>query len=218
MTVTITGKVTDVTARKDSRPWKVWSPVYRQGVNGEIITVTGQSVKVVGGVVTVELEPGAAVIENPDGQRYTVTIPDEDADLWDVIAAAVAFPPNTAAEALASAVTTYLEDNPSRIKPRVTAVASSATPSLAGDTYDHFNLTSQAVAITSVTMTGTPSDGEMKTVRIKDSGSPLAIAWGSAFTGTLLTTTIAGKTHTQRLIWDAAASKWAGIYADTSGY
>lgn len=112
MTVTITGKVTDVTARKDSRPWKVWSPVYRQGVNGEIITVTGQSVKVVGGVVTIELEPGAAVIENPDGQRYTVTVPDEDADLWDIISAAVAFPPDTAAEALASAVTSYLEDNP----------------------------------------------------------------------------------------------------------
>lgn len=219
MTVTITGKVTDVTARKDSRPWKVWSPVYRQGVNGEIITVTGQSVKVVGGVVTIELEPGAAVIENPDGQRYAVTVPDEDANLWDIISAAVAFPPDTAAEALADAVTTYLEDNPPVAdKPRVTAVASSATPSLAGDTYDHFNLTSQAVAITSVTMTGTPSDGEMKTVRIKDSGSPLAIAWGSAFTGTLLTTTAAGKTHTQRLMWDAAASKWAGIYADASGY
>ncbi len=220
MTVTITGKVTDVTARKDSRPWKVWSPVYRQGVNGEIITVTGQSVKVVGGVVTIELEPGAAVIENPDGQRYTVEVPEEDADLWGVIATAVAFPPNTEAEALASAVNAYLDDNPpaSRIKPRVTAVASSATPSLAGDSYDHFNLTGQAVAITSVTMTGTPSDGEMKTVRIKDSGSPLAIAWGSAFTGTLLTTTAAGKTHTQRLMWDAAASKWAGIYADASGY
>lgn len=218
MTVTITGTINDVTARKDSRPWRVWSPVYRQGPGGEIVTVTPQPVKVVAGVVTIKLEPGPAVIENPDGQRYTVTVPDEDADLWDIISAAVAFPPDTAAEALASAVTTYLEDNPSRIKPRVTAVASSATPSLAGDTYDHFNLTSQAVAITSVTMTGTPSDGEMKTVRIKDSGSPLAIAWGSAFTGTLLTTTIAGKTHTQRLIWDAAASKWAGIYADTSGY
>lgn len=112
MTVTITGQIIDVTSHKDSRPWKVWSPVYRQGVNGEIITVTGQSVKVVGGVVTIELEPGAAVIENPDGQRYTVTIPDEDADLWGVIATAVAFPPNTEAEALASAVNAYLEDNP----------------------------------------------------------------------------------------------------------
>ena len=223
MTVTITGTINDVTARKDSRHWRVWSPVYRQGPGGEIVTVTPQPVKVVAGVVTIKLEPGPAVIENPEGERYSVTIPNADANLWDVIAAAVAFPPDTAAEALASAVTSYLEDTAqtftaSRIKPRVTAVASSATPSLAGDTYDHFNLTSQAVAITSVTMTGTPSDGEMKTVRIKDSGSPLAIAWGSAFTGTLLTTTAAGKTHTQRLMWDAAASKWAGIYADASGY
>lgn len=223
MTVKITGVVTDVTGRKDSREWHAWSPVYRQGPNGEIITVTKQTLNVVAGIFTAKLEPGVTILVDPDGQRYTVTVPNTDADLWDIISAAVAFPPDTAAEALASAVTSYLEDTAqtftaSRIKPRVTAVASSATPSLAGDTYDHFNLTSQAVAITSVTMTGTPSDGEMKTVRIKDSGSPLAIAWGSAFTGTLLTTTAAGKTHTQRLMWDAAASKWAGIYADASGY
>lgn len=108
MTVTITGKVTDVTARKDSRPWKVWSPVYRQGVNGEIVTVTGQSVKVVGGVVSIELEPGAAVIENPDGQRYTVTIPDEDADLWDVIAVAASLPPVTTEQQIQDAVAAYL--------------------------------------------------------------------------------------------------------------
>lgn len=108
MTVTITGKVTDVTARKDSRPWKVWSPVYRQGVNGEIITVTGQSVKVVGGVVTIELEPGAAVIENPDGQRYTVTIPDEDADLWGVIGVAASLPPSTTEQQIRDAVARYL--------------------------------------------------------------------------------------------------------------
>lgn len=110
MTVTITGKVTDVTARKDSRPWKVWSPVYRQGVNGEIVTVTGQSVKVVGGVVSVELEPGAAIIENPDGQRYAVTIPDADADLWDVIEDAVAAPPDTATDILHDAVVRAITD------------------------------------------------------------------------------------------------------------
>lgn len=108
MTVTITGKVTDVTARKDSRPWKVWSPVYRQGVNGEIITVTGQSVKVVGGVVSIELEPGAAVIENPDGQRYTVTVPDVDSDLWDLIQLAVAIPPSTTEQQIQDAVAAYL--------------------------------------------------------------------------------------------------------------
>ncbi|UCZ58635.1 hypothetical protein [Mycolicibacterium phocaicum] len=108
MTVTITGTINDVTARKDSRHWRVWSPVYRQGVNGEIITVTGQSVKVVGGVVTIELEPGAAVIENPDGQRYAVTIPDSDADLWDVIAVAASLPPVTTEQQIQDAVAAYL--------------------------------------------------------------------------------------------------------------
>jgi hypothetical protein len=108
LTVTITGTINDVTARKDSRHWRVWSPVYRQGVNGEIITVTGQSVKVVGGVVTIELEPGAAVIENPDGQRYAVTIPDSDADLWDVIAVAASLPPVTTEQQIQDAVAAYL--------------------------------------------------------------------------------------------------------------
>lgn len=110
MTVTITGEITDVTARKDSRPWRAWSPAYRQGPNGEIITTTSQPIKVVGGVVTIELEPGPAVIENPDGQQYSVTIPDTDADLWDVIEAAVAAPPNTAADALRAAIAAALQD------------------------------------------------------------------------------------------------------------
>jgi len=110
VTVTITGSIADVTARKDSRPWRVWSPVYRQGPGAEIITITGQPVKVVGGTVTIELEPGPAVIENPDGQRYSVTIPDDDADLWDVIAAAVAVPPDTAVDALRAAIVAALQD------------------------------------------------------------------------------------------------------------
>lgn len=89
MTVTITGQIIDVTSRKDSRPWRVWSPTYRQGPNGEIVTTNAQTIKSVGGIITIELEPGSAIIENPDGQRYSVTIPSTDANLWDVIAGAI---------------------------------------------------------------------------------------------------------------------------------
>lgn len=89
MTVTITGQIIDVTSRKDSRPWRAWSPTYRQGPNGEIVTTNAQTIKSVGGIITIELEPGAAIIENPDGQRYSVTIPSTDANLWDVIAGAI---------------------------------------------------------------------------------------------------------------------------------
>lgn len=110
-TVTVSGVVKDETGRKDSRDWKAFSPVYREGSDGEVLTMRQQTVRVVAGLFSAKLEPGICVIENPDGQRYTVTIPDEDADLWGVIATAVAFPPNTEAEALASAVNAYLDDN-----------------------------------------------------------------------------------------------------------
>lgn len=111
-TVTVSGVVKDETGRKDSRDWKAFSPVYREGSDGEVLTMRKQQVRVVAGMFSAKLDPGVCVLENPDGQRYTVTVPDEDADLWDIISAAVAFPPDTAAEALADAVTTYLEDNP----------------------------------------------------------------------------------------------------------
>lgn len=113
MTVLVTGKITDATGREDSRRWRAWSPVYREGPNGEVITTRDDyPVRVVGGVFSAPMHPGVAVIENPDGRRYTVTVLDEDCDLWELIATAVAFPPDTSAEALASAVTTYLEENP----------------------------------------------------------------------------------------------------------
>lgn len=108
LTVTITGVITDVTSRKDSRHWRVWSPVYRSGPGGEIVTVTPQPVKVVAGVVTIKLEPGPAVIENPEGQRYSVMIPNTDADLWDVIELAASLPPVTTEQQIQDAVAAYL--------------------------------------------------------------------------------------------------------------
>lgn len=109
MTVTITGTVVDATSRKDSRGWRVWSPVYRQSVNGEIITITEQPVRVHAGLFTAELEPGVAVIQSPDGDQWTVTIPETDADLWDIISAAVGAPPDTSAELLAAAIGSFVE-------------------------------------------------------------------------------------------------------------
>lgn len=109
--VTITGLVKDETGRMDSRDWEVYSASYREGTDGALITPRTQPVRVVAGAFEVELEPGPAVLINPDGKRYTVTIPAEDADLWDVIEAAVAFPPDTAQELLAAAVDAYLASN-----------------------------------------------------------------------------------------------------------
>jgi len=112
--VAVTGVVKMGANRMDSRPWRAWSPVVRQGTNGEVITTRGKEfpVRVVAGQFSAMLEPGVMLLENPDGKQYTVTIPAEGGDLWDIIDDAVAFPPETSAEALAAAVTGYLEDNP----------------------------------------------------------------------------------------------------------
>lgn len=111
-TVTVSGVVKDETGRKDSRDWKAFSPVYREGSDGEVLTMKRQPVRVVAGIFTAKLQPGICVLENPDGQRYTVTVPNADADLWDLIEAAVALPPDTAQEALAAAVASYLTEHP----------------------------------------------------------------------------------------------------------
>lgn len=104
--------VLDETGRKDSRDWQVYSPVYRAGSDGSVVTTRHRTIRVVAGIFTAKLEPGVCVVQNPDGQRYTITVPNTDADLWDLIAAAVAFPPDTESELLAAAVASYLEDNP----------------------------------------------------------------------------------------------------------
>lgn len=111
-TVTVTGLLRDETGRKDSRDWKAFSPVYREGSSGEVVTMRAQPVRVVAGVFKAELEPGVCVLENPDGRRYTVTVPGTDADLWDLIAVAVAVPPETAADALDDAVQRFITNNP----------------------------------------------------------------------------------------------------------
>lgn len=107
-----------------------------------------------------------------------------------------------------------------RITRRIGTVASSATPSINTDNYDQFNITALAAAITSMTtnLTGTPTDGQPLRIRFKDDGTGRGITWGASFTGTLLSTTVAGKTHVQDLVYDATAAKWCGVYADTAGY
>lgn len=105
--------------------------------------------------------------------------------------------------------------------PQVVQITSSATPSINSDVTDQFEITALVVAITSVTVTGSPRDGQILRVRIKDSGGPRALAWGAQFVAgatALLTTTAAGKTHLSTFIYDFAATKWVCVYADATGY
>jgi len=107
-------------------------------------------------------------------------------------------------------------------KPRVGTTASSATPSIDCGLYDQYTITALAAAITGVTVTGTPTDGQKLMVRIKDNGTARAITWGASFSSsgvaTLLATTVASKTHMVGFIYDSAAAKWVCAAVDATGY
>lgn len=109
-----------------------------------------------------------------------------------------------------------------RVTPRIGSTESSATPSINSDSVDQYNITALAAAITSVTITGTPTDGQKLLIRIKDNGTARAIAWGSSFvssgSATLLTTTVLNKTHLSGFIYDSTAAKWVCVAADSAGY
>lgn len=110
-TITITGDtIRDATGRLDNRPWLVEAATYQDGGAGGVITDrVSRPIYPIAGVISFEIEAGiAAWIEKPDGLRHLVTVPDEDANLWDVIEAGIAYPPDTSQELLAAAVGQYL--------------------------------------------------------------------------------------------------------------
>lgn len=108
-----TAEVCDVTGRPVNEAWRITTPgVVREGIAaGSIVTRRWRTIQPLDGKISVDLEPGLAIIEF-DETQWLVDIPNEDADLWEIIATAVAFPPDTNAQAVASAVTTFLEGNP----------------------------------------------------------------------------------------------------------
>lgn len=111
-----------------------------------------------------------------------------------------------------------------RVTPRIGTAASNATPTINTDSYDQFNITAQAEAVTSMTtnLTGTPTDGQKLLIRIKDNGTARAVTWGTSFqssgSATLLATTVISKTHLSGFIYDSTVSKWVCIAVDSAGY
>lgn len=109
-----------------------------------------------------------------------------------------------------------------RVTPRVGSTSSSGTPTIDCGLYDQYNITALAVAITSVSITGTPTDGQKLLIRIKDNGTARAISWGGSFSASgaaaLPTTTVVNKTHLVGFIYDSTASKWVCVAADATGY
>ena len=98
-----------------------------------------------------------------------------------------------------------------RIKPRVLALGSGATPAVNTDLYDRVHITGLAVAITGFTMSGTPDAGDQLAVEITDNGTARAISWGASFESSTVAvpnTTVAGQRLTVYFEYNATASKW----------
>lgn len=105
---------------------------------------------------------------------------------------------------------------------RITSITSSSTPTPNADTTDQLNLTAAAVSPTFGAPTGTPKDGQLLWIRVKDNGTARALGWNAIYVGTgafaLATTTVINKTHLFCFRYDATAVKWPCVFADASGY
>ena len=99
-----------------------------------------------------------------------------------------------------------------RHQPRVYNTTSTATLTPEIATYDNFELTAQAAALTIANhSTSTPAAGEKMMIRIKDNATARAITFGTyyrALGNALPTTTVISKTMYLGFAWNVADSKW----------
>jgi hypothetical protein len=100
-----------------------------------------------------------------------------------------------------------------RITKRVVTTTDDATAVIDVDVTDVYELTAVANA-TTISTTGTPTDGQMIVIRIKDAGAAKALTWDAIFVAigvTLPTTTVLGKWHYIGCTYNTAATKWHAI-------
>jgi hypothetical protein len=98
-----------------------------------------------------------------------------------------------------------------RINPRVSSTASTATLTPDISSFDQYNLTAQAVGLTVAAPTGTPLDGNKLIIRILDNATSQTISWNATYTafGVLLpTATILSKTTYIGCVYNSANTRW----------
>jgi hypothetical protein len=101
-----------------------------------------------------------------------------------------------------------------RVTPRIGTTTSAATITPTSDASDQYNVTALATTATFAIPSGTPTDGQKLSIRIKDSGSGQTISWtttagGYRVIGTTLPTSIAaGKTIYVGCVYNVADSFW----------
>lgn len=101
-----------------------------------------------------------------------------------------------------------------RVTPRIGTTTSASTITPTADLSDQYNVTALATTAAFAIPSGTPTDGQKLTIRIKDSGSGQTMSWttttgGYRVIGTTLPTSIAaGKTIYVGCIYNSADSFW----------
>ncbi len=108
-----------------------------------------------------------------------------------------------------------------RITPRINSIVSAATVTPTSDVVDQYNITALAEPATFAAPSGTPTDGQKLTLRIKDAGVAQPMTWASGSGGYkgygsgLPSTTVAGKITYLQLVYNNAASLWDAIIVST---
>lgn len=104
-----------------------------------------------------------------------------------------------------------LSNKPTTLAPRSSSVASTATLTPNADAVDLASVTAQAVPLTIAAPTGTPIDGQVLTVRIRDNGTTRALTWNgayAAYTSDLPAATVVSMTMIYRFMYNSATVKW----------
>lgn len=105
--------------------------------------------------------------------------------------------------------------------PAFSAVASTATLTPDVDTYAGSAVTAQAAGLTIAAPTGTPTNGEEHTIRIRDNGTIRALTWNAIYVfydaGQKPTATIVGKTLYVDFRYNSATSTWDAVGGTIAG-
>ena len=99
-----------------------------------------------------------------------------------------------------------------RVRPRLSVAASAASLAPNIDTYNQYTITAQAAALVLANPAGTPTDGDIIIVTLKDNGTSQAITYGTAYANISgldsLIATVIGKWHVLGIRYSAAATQW----------
>lgn len=193
--------------------------------------------RLVGGVLTTHFvfaghKSGSTIIIDAIASGYTDVINSAVGDIvvlkpttaWaDVIASFLAVSLSNTGSLSAAAlaqVLTSLSGQQVRLKPRLTTTASTATLTPNIDTNNIYELSAQAAALNIANPTGTPNDGDVLLIRLKDNGTARAITYGTIYQNVSglsdLTTTVVSKWHYIGIQYNASATKWQIISITTS--